>query len=130
MQLAFQLFDPELQMSDQRFGVGQLCLRAGGFSHGRITLSLDPLPRFTLDQQRRLGSREVRRKIIRLQIHEASEIRLAGKFNHKMFIQLALDATFLEERREIPIRVTMTWRPPKRWKSLIRVIRFTVGAIA
>ncbi len=81
-------------MRDQRLVVRQLRPRVGRFGLpidgfglypgdlrcGRIAFDLDPQPRFafspqrlTFDQQRRLGAGKIRRKIIRLQTHEASE---------------------------------------------------------
>ena len=94
VQFAFELLDPQLEMRDQRLVVRQLRPRVGRFGlpidgfglylgdlrRGRIAFDLDPQPRFafspqrlTFDQQRRLGTGKIRRKIIRLQTHEASE---------------------------------------------------------
>ena len=94
VQFAFELLDPQLEMRDQRLIVRQLRPRVGRFGlpidgfglypadlrRGRIAFDLDPQPRFafspqrlTFDQQRRLGAGKIRRKIIRLQTHEASE---------------------------------------------------------
>jgi hypothetical protein len=99
VQFAFELLDPQLEMRDQRLIVRQLRPRVSRFGfpidgfglylgdlrRGRIAFDLDPQPRFTFspqrltfDQQRRLGAGKIRRKIIRLQTHEASESDFSG----------------------------------------------------
>src|SRR6476660_5064178 len=70
VQFAFELLDPQLEMRDQRLVVRQLCPRVGGIRDGHIAFSLQ---RLTLGQQRHVGAREVRRKIVRLRCHEAIE---------------------------------------------------------
>ena len=71
--LALQLLDRQLQMRDQRLGVREFRLRARGHRLGfQPCLAFGP--------QRRQGTREVRRKIVRLHHHEASESDLACDF--------------------------------------------------
>ncbi|MCP1838578.1 hypothetical protein ACVIHI_000057 [Bradyrhizobium sp. USDA 4524] len=80
VQFALELLDPQLKMCDQRFVVRQLRPRTGGIRDGDIALSLQHL---SLGQQRKVGAREVRKKIVRLRCHEAIESDRAADSNRK-----------------------------------------------
>ena len=135
VEFAFELFDPQLKMRDQRLGVRQLRPRIGRFGSciGRrgppvgslhlrqVALGFDPQPRFAFGLQRRKGGGKIGRKSAWARSHAV--IRSDPQiYSTKISIQLASDAMFpvdfsnqsRKEDRKVALERLSRPRPPPR----------------